>query len=529
MACVGDRIQNPATGVCDDPDCDIAYLGERNFFNTASGRCEEVPSCTSEEVYDGDTNTCRSLSDLFGPGDGIDPTDLLPPDPDIITGAPIPGSGSSPTDINCNNGKLDESGTYCVCDEGWATKSNQNPFENYEWCNSREIEETDETYNRDSFAFVTELLFGSTTSIAIIVGIIVICIWRRRRRHRQNSSNDTSTTTSRIAKAIQRVRGNARQQSSEREEHAGTKSNSCRANGKQPVASGYKSKFPSEDQENRPVDRNENTTETEERPPQYHESKEHQKVEDKIEMPVEALRTIVNAVLRRPSGGQVSTNEGCVKHATGSDTNDKGNAKTRVFSNNATLHAFGGVRSNTATSAAGAKRWVPPKHFVQWQPPAHFQRVNLSQLPSSSVASPVPALMKDNSLYGMAEDVYEALPLRRGEALLRMSQEHVGPAQTTSSSSSSSSVTRSEIPGCVIHHENVSVLNTRAYELPGQHIERIGELSSQTACKRHSSHLQQLPDGSDSASLANLDLRTAANASPRSSAANRPLPSQPRW
>ncbi|KAB0793151.1 hypothetical protein PPYR_12771 [Photinus pyralis] len=131
---------------CEPVNCQMKYLGARNYFNCKWRRCQKVPLCVADPdkslpdvSYVPLNNQCRDLED-------INLKDLQELQQDLWRGEVGPRvSVTRPQpNIRCNHGKMNEDSGFCTCDDGWTTTAvDGNQYEPtlaiYHMCNTEII------------------------------------------------------------------------------------------------------------------------------------------------------------------------------------------------------------------------------------------------------------------------------------------------------------------------------------------------------------------------------------------------------
>ena len=88
-----------------------------NFFNSTSLFCQEVTSCTANQIYNYLTNSCSPINPNYNG---------FPDLPVNTNSSQSNGTGIlTIPQINCVNGQLVSNSTICICYKGWTDSDNQ--------------------------------------------------------------------------------------------------------------------------------------------------------------------------------------------------------------------------------------------------------------------------------------------------------------------------------------------------------------------------------------------------------------------
>eukprot|EP01135_Chromosphaera_perkinsii_P012060 Nk52_evm23s2578 gene=Nk52_evmTU23s2578 len=201
--CCKSMIYDSQRGKCVS-NCIKLFNGKKNFLNTETCECEPVPECTFSKdgkklQYDPVANECKEVgSDIPDIPDPPPKNDSSPTDNSTDHSGGGNGNQTSP-DIVCLNGRISvvsPGKSECICDEGWRTSVNQDPF-NMTWCGEKDTPKYTSTGGSTS---TTDLILFILLVAGLPLLILIIIIWccvrhRRKKRQREEKREDKERAT----------------------------------------------------------------------------------------------------------------------------------------------------------------------------------------------------------------------------------------------------------------------------------------------------------------------------------------------
>lgn len=146
--------------------CRVAYNGEKNYYNETDGNCYSVVECPAGQFYEYVSNSCISQEQV--------------PDSNFSSGFNESG-GFRDKYIVCVHGTM--TGGICVCDEGYYTSSNQDPYlETVNMCDTTQKPESYYSQGENGEMYLNnggdsqgvEVALDPVYKVAILLGSLVL-------------------------------------------------------------------------------------------------------------------------------------------------------------------------------------------------------------------------------------------------------------------------------------------------------------------------------------------------------------------